>query len=51
MKKDSDKKPFIAHRRKNLHQMIGDNRILKSKVVRKINESYSQENVHHASQD
>ena len=46
------RKPFIASKRnKNLHQIIGGNSILKSKVVRKNNENYNQDYVHHASHD
>ena len=43
LKNTFDKKPFIACRANNkLHQMIGGNRILKSKVVDKNNENHKQ---------
>ena len=43
LKKDFDKKPFIAHKRnKNLYEKIRSNHILKSKVVRKNNENHKQ---------
>ena len=42
-KKAFDKNPFTAYRRnKNLHQIIGGNRILKSKVVHGNNENHKQ---------
>ena len=53
LKKALNTKPFIAYRiNKNLHQIIGGNSILKSKVVRKNNENHKQAgNVDHASND
>ena len=43
LKNTFNKKPFVACRTNNkLHQMIGGNRILKSKVVDKNNENHKQ---------
>ena len=48
-----DETPFVAYRRNiNLHQLIGGNRILENKAVRKTsNNQNNQDSAHYASQD